>query len=450
MWCRSIDVPDMAALAAHFADGRGLTWLDSATPGHRFGRYSYLCIDPVLRLSGSDSLDALRQALAACSVGRTSDGPPFQGGLVGFFGYEFGARLVETDGPPVPESEADHSFALYDTLIAVDHLQDRAWILSAGLSGADLLPDETTALSRLNTIAQDISSIRPLSPVGIQLDWVATASKAAHIANVKTTKAYIAAGDIYQANIAQTFLANIPDPVSPLAIYLSIRASNPAPFSAFTSHRDHAIACTSPERLVYANADGDVEARPIKGTIKQSPDPGTDEFLRHQLETSEKDRAENIMIVDLLRNDLSRVCQPHSVKVPELCTLETYAGLHQLTSSVKGVLAPELDAFDLVAAVFPGGSVTGAPKARAMEIIRELEARPRGAFCGAFGYFGFDGACDLNIMIRTVEIQEDQARLEVGGGITHLSDPEAEYQETLLKADRIMAGTTQTAPLPCF
>ena len=445
MWCQSIDVPDIVSLAVHYSRDRGLTWLDSASPNHRFGQYSYLCIDPVKTLDGTGDLGTLRSALGRCKSSRIKDGPPFQGGLAGYFDYEFGSRLIDGMDPPAKYYDQDHCFALYDTLIAVDHLTGRCWILSAGMSAVDFTPNKAVAQRRIQSIAREIADISPFTPTTIDLDWTADITKSAHTKNIQQTKDYIAAGDIYQANIAQTFWAELKPHHNPLSLYLNIRASNPAPFSAFSSSGKRAIACTSPERLFCLSADGIAEARPIKGTIKRSHDPHLDQKLRHQLQTSKKDRAENIMIVDLLRNDLSRVCAPHSVGVPELCQLETYAGLHQLTSSVEGKLEPGKDAFDVFAAVFPGGSITGAPKARAMEIIEEIEHHPRGAFCGAFGYFGFDGTADMNIMIRTVQIKENTARLDVGGGITHLSDPDAEYHESLLKADRIMAGTTQMA-----
>ena len=277
------------------------------------------------------------------------------------------------------------------------------------------------------------------------LTWRSEISKASYLKTVHEIKDFIRAGDIYQTNFAQAFTADLPRHTDPFDVYLSIRRSNPAPFSAYGAFGERSIASTSPERLIAVNAQGLAEARPIKGTIARSDSPVEDEQFGGRLLKSEKDRAENIMIVDLLRNDMSRVCKPHSVKVQDLCVLESYAGLHQLTSSVQGQVEDGKDAFDLLSAVFPGGSITGVPKRRAMEIIRQLEQRPRRAFCGSFGYFGFDGAADFNIMIRTIQFQGDRARLDVGSGITSLSNPDEEYSETLLKAQKILDGTREAS-----
>jgi para-aminobenzoate synthetase component 1 len=199
------------------------------------------------------------------------------------------------------------------------------------------------------------------------------------------------------------------------------------------------LCSSSPERFLELHGSL-VETRPIKGTAKRSADAAEDKIIAAHLLASEKDRAENIMIVDLLRNDLSKVCEPHHVAVPVLCGLETYAGIHHLVSVVTGTLREDKDALDLLTAAFPGGSITGAPKVKAMEIIAQIEKQPRGAYCGAIGYIGFDGNMDLNIAIRTVAIAKGLATFQVGGGVTLKSDPQAEYEETLAKADRIFAA----------
>ena len=254
---------------------------------------------------------------------------------------------------------------------------------------------------------------------------------------IARTVEYILAGDIFQANIAQRLSATLPADFDAWAFYRRLRAMNPATFAAFLDYGPLKIASSSPERFAQVY-DGRVETRPIKGTIRRSADPDEDKRLAETLLASEKDRAENVMIVDLLRNDLSRVCKPHTVHVPALNGLESYATVHHLVSVVSGELRDGLDVVDLIGAAFPGGSITGAPKIRAMEIITELEGVERGVYCGSIGYLGFDGASDTNIAIRTVSFVGGEALVFGGGGITALSDPADEYDETIVKASRVL------------
>ncbi|MXX97393.1 MAG: anthranilate synthase component I family protein [Rhodothermaceae bacterium] len=446
MWALRLAAVDLQPLAQKYAQGHGLIWLDSSSRSLRFDRYSYLCIDPVESIPATAKMDDLRSVLHRYTTVRCmEDGPPFQGGLVGFFDYEF-----TENGSPIAiqtrnQGGANCHFRLYDTIVAVDHHADLTWIISSGFKNGSNKPCEDIAKARINAVRQDIRDIpKPVTPT-VDLIWRNEITKQDYLKAVHDILDFIHAGDIYQANFAQTFAADLPRDTDPLHIYLSTRKSNPAPFSAYGVFGKRSIACTSPERLITVNAQGLAEARPIKGTIARSDYPDEDQQLRERLLKSEKDRAENIMIVDLLRNDLSRVCKPHSVRVPELCVLESYAGLHQLTSSVQGQLEDGKDAFDLLSAVFPGGSITGAPKRRSMEIIDQIEQFSRRAFCGSFGYFGFDGAADFNIMIRTIQFQDDRAWLAVGGGITSLSHPNEEYSETLLKAQKILDGTEKAS-----
>jgi len=266
--------------------------------------------------------------------------------------------------------------------------------------------------------------------------WRSNFTAGAYQAAIDKVRAHIFAGDIYQANIAQRFEADLPAGFSSFAFYENLRRTNPAPFGAYLAFGDTVIASSSPERLLRRHGDF-VEARPIKGTAKRSLDPTEDARRGEALKASAKDRAENIMIVDLLRNDLSLVCRPYSVQVPVLCGLESYANVHHLVSVVTGELARGRDEIDLVASAFPGGSITGAPKRRAMEIIEAIEQTPRGYYCGSILYMGFDGTADMNIAIRTVVLKPGKARFHAGGGITYLSDPAAEYVETYDKAQRI-------------
>src|SRR5881392_457891 len=243
---------------------------------------------------------------------------------------------------------------------------------------------------------------------------------------------YIRAGDIFQANLSQRLEAPLGD--TPLALYDRLRQRNPAPFSAYLDFGDLVVASSSPERFLRIEPDGRVETRPIKGTRPRGVGPEHDAALALALAESEKDRTENVMIVDLLRNDLSRVCRPGSVRVPELFALEHYATVHHLVSTVVGDLAPGEDALNLLRAAFPGGSITGAPKVRAMEIIAELEPSERGVYCGAIGYWSVTRALDSSIAIRTMLAVAGHVYFSAGGGIVADSDPDQEYHETLDKA----------------
>ena len=255
---------------------------------------------------------------------------------------------------------------------------------------------------------------------------------------------YIRAGDIYQANIAQRFVADLPRGTDPWQLYQALRAENPAPFAAYLDCGARKTLSSSPE--LFLRTDGRaVVTRPIKGTARRHADEAEDKARRAALLASRKDRAENVMIVDLLRNDLAKVCEAASVEVPLLCGLESYAGLHHLVSAVTGTLRKDADALDLLAAAFPGGSITGAPKLRAMEIIAEIEGRARGIYCGAIGAIGFAGDIALNIAIRTIVIENDAIELRAGGGITILSDAAQEYEETLTKAHRMLGAFSHAA-----
>jgi para-aminobenzoate synthetase component I len=248
---------------------------------------------------------------------------------------------------------------------------------------------------------------------------------------------YIFAGDIFQANLSQRLEAPLVG--TPLELYRRLRSRNPAPFSAYLDFGELVVASASPERFLRVE-DGHVEARPIKGTRPRGVGPEHDAALALALAESDKDRAENVMIVDLLRNDLSRVCEPGSVRVPELFALEHYATVHHLVSTVVGDLVPTQDAADLLRAAFPGGSITGAPKVRAMQVIAELEPTRRGVYCGAIGYWSVTGALDTSIVIRTHLVLGDVVYFQAGGGIVADSEPEQEYRETFDKARGLIAA----------
>ena len=261
---------------------------------------------------------------------------------------------------------------------------------------------------------------------------------------VEAGREYIAAGDTFQVNLSQRFEAELPIP--PYELYRHLRHINPAPFAAYLNFDEVTILSASPERFLKVKGDL-VETRPMKGTRPRGSSPAEDEALARELQNSLKDRAENVMIVDLERNDLGRVCRFGTVKVRELWTLEKYATVFQLTSTVEGKLRQDKGRIDLLKACFPGGSITGAPKVRAMEIIDELEPTRRSIYTGSIGYLSFGGEMDLSIVIRTILIKDGKAYFQVGGGIVYDSDPEAEYQETLDKAKALFQALSLSARL---
>jgi para-aminobenzoate synthetase component 1 len=263
---------------------------------------------------------------------------------------------------------------------------------------------------------------------------------------VTRVRDYIVAGDIFQANLSQRLEAPLEE--DPWHLYRRLREVNPAPFAAYLEFDGVHVASASPERFLQVDPAGHVETRPIKGTRPRGLSPQHDAALSRALWDSEKDRAENLMIVDLLRNDLSRVCRPGTVRVPELFALEGYRTVHHLVSTVVGQLAPGRTAEDLLAAAFPGGSITGAPKVRAMEIIAELEPSRRGIYCGSIGYLSVTGAMDTSIVIRTLVAADGRVTFSVGGGIVADSDPESEYQETLHKARALIAALAGAVTTP--
>lgn len=449
MWTRELAWIEPAEAARRLAGLPRLAWLDSAMPHPTLGRYSYVAADPfgVFTVNGPDAfwdgaredeapLAALQGRLRRCPIGRIVGGPPFQGGAIGVVGYEFGWEL-EGRRAPVARPEPSVDLPFYDTVLAFDHVDRRCRLLASGHPAA-AAERPARAQARLAAFAAHLAAPAP-PPAGVapSLRWRAATTRERFRRDVERVQAFIRAGDIYQANIAQRFTAAWPEDGDRLEAYRTLRAANPAPFAAFLAGAGgRTILSTSPE--LFLRCDGStVETRPIKGTARRAADPVADRAAAAALLASGKDRAENVMIVDLLRNDLSRVCRPASVAVPTLCGLESYAGLHHLVSAVTGVLRPDRDGVDLLGATFPGGSITGAPKLRAMEIIADLEGDGRGVYCGSIGAFGFDGSVALNIAIRTVAVDGASAELRVGGGITILSDPDAEFEETLTKAHRI-------------
>ena len=429
-----------------------LTFLDSAAKHEVPGRYSYLACDPfgsyVItdgrtsyngELLEGDPWEALRALIAAYRQHNRPDLPPFQGGVAGFFSYDLN-RTLERLPPPAKSGQGVPQSILhfYDVVLAHDHRDQRCWIVSTGWPEQDATRRSKRAHHRADEFAALLACPRlTLNRFpATASSWHPSFSRDSYLAAVQNVIDLILAGDIFQANIAQRFSTRLSSSFDPLAFYCRLRVSNPAPFAALLRYGKLTIASSSPER--FLRLDGQqVETRPIKGTIRRSTDPLQDRQRAQSLLASEKDRAENVMIVDLLRNDLSRVCAAHSVEVPVLCGLESYASVHHLVSVVTGTLRGDHDAVTLLRACFPGGSVTGAPKVRSMEIIADVEGVAREVYCGAIGFISFNGQMDTNIAIRTVTIDNDIAVFHAGGGITAMSEPSSEYEEMLAKAQRI-------------
>jgi len=473
--------PDPLDSCARFPDLPFLVLLDSAADPGLLGRYSFLAADPytAVRAKGlltqqlenghwkrvaGDPLARVRELLEPYRAEGVAGVPPFQGGAAGYVGYDWGAALER-----VPRAPYDHLavpdllLGLYDWVIAWDHQAGRAWLISTGMpergaaaarrAAARLafvkervaagpngrgLPERLRRFVAEGDPARSARASAPSYPVPDTPGVRSNFTRAGYLEAVARVIEYIRAGDIFQANLSQRLEAPLVG--TPLALYDRLRRSNPAPFAAFLDFGDLVVASSSPERFLRVQPDGRVETRPIKGTRPRGLGPEHDAALALALTESEKDRAENVMIVDLLRNDLSRVCRPGTVRVPELFALEHYATVHHLVSTVVGDLASGYDAVDLLRAAFPGGSITGAPKVRAMQIIAELEPTARGAYCGAIGYLSTSGALDSSIVIRTYLVRGRDVYFQVGGGIVADSDPEQEYRETLDKARGLIAA----------
>jgi para-aminobenzoate synthetase component 1 len=354
--------------------------------------------------------------------------------VAGFLGYEFGRRLERLPAPRRDDlGVPDAWLGAYEWVVAWDHVQGRAWVIARRESGeAEKSADKRIrdVVRRMNGPARSPrrAPVLPDSPTRFHSGF----TRDEYLQAVERVREYILAGDIFQANLSQRFEAAWRE--EPFEFYRRLTAVNPAPFAAFFRGEGYAVASASPERFLRVDADGRVETRPIKGTRPRGETPDADRRLAEELLASEKDRAENVMIVDLLRNDLSKVCRPGSVEVPALCALQSHPTVHHLESIVTGQLEEGRTATDLLRAAFPGGSITGAPKVRAMEILAELEPVARGVYCGAIGWLGRTGAMDTSIAIRTVTLQDGRACFHAGGGIVADSDPASEYQETLDKA----------------
>jgi para-aminobenzoate synthetase component 1 len=436
--------------AERIRDLPGLALLESARPG-RNARWSFLTADPLAVVDApaedGDVFATARRTLRRLTDGRLvhADAPPFTGGLVGYLSYDLGRRLEALPSIARPDQDLPLlCLALHDWVVAWDRRSGRAWLAGRAVDERlDRLEARLVAVrARLSTPPG-----RPPAPMGRNSPAIASRrfelrsgmAWPRYDAAVAEIRAAIASGQIYQANLTRRLEAAFRG--DPWPLYRRLRTGDPALFAAYldlgpspATGAPRAILSASPEPFLALTSSGVVQTDPIKGTRPRGRDRDDDRRLGRELLASAKDRAENVMIVDVLRNDLGRVCQPGTVRVPRLCRLERTAAVQHLVSTVTGRLGPGIDAFHLLAASFPGGSITGAPKIRAMQIIEGLEPVRRGPYTGAAGWIGADGAMQTSILIRTFVADGDRLTLHVGGGITWRSDPAAEWAETEAKA----------------
>ena len=445
-----ISYQDPSKIAAFFSKQTNTIFLDSAQLREHCGRYSYVAVDPFATLIcknlADDPFQILAAELAKFPLERYPDLPPFQGGAAGFFSYDLVHHLEVLNRAEDDMAFPDLALGLYDLVISFDELLKKSWIFSSGYPEKNAAQRHKRAQERMTWLQGLLLEVPELPSVSqvvcdenaIQQYFSADTYQAA----VKKVIDYILAGDIFEANISQRFSTSFPADLSPFDLYRRLRLINPAPFSAYLHIGETIIASASPERFLKLTERA-VESRPIKGTRPRGKTSEEDKLLAQELMQSEKDHAENVMIVDLLRNDLSRVCDDHSVQVTQLCEIESYAAVHHLVSVITGKLQKKYGAVDLLRATFPGGSITGAPKVRAMEIINEIEPTARGPYCGSIGFIGFNGEMDSSIVIRTFLIKNNIVTFQAGGAVTLDSNPVEEYEETLTKARALRRALTQ-------
>ncbi|WP_329288693.1 aminodeoxychorismate synthase component I [Streptomyces pseudovenezuelae] len=460
---RAVDA-EAAFTALHGTSSRAF-WLDSAHVEPGLSRFSFLgdadgpggevltyrvgdpsvIVEPpggIPYLESGSIFDVLADRLDRRVTG-TEDLPfDLTGGYVGYFGYELKADTGASNLHRAPTPDA--MWLRAHRFLAVDHLEDRTYLV--GLAEPEDAADTRQWLDRTSAVLgtlPDAPAARAL-PAPADTDvtrWLAR-PREQYLADIAASQRQLHAGESYE--ICLTNSLHLPAPDDDLAYYRRLRRLNPAPYAALLRLGELSVFCSSPERFLRIDRDRTVESKPIKGTTRRSPDPAVDEALRASLQDDPKTRAENLMIVDLLRNDLGRICTVGSVGVPAFMATESYTTVHQLVSTVRGTLRPEASAVDCVRACFPGGSMTGAPKLRTMEIIDSLEDQARGIYSGALGFLGYSGTADLNIVIRTAVRWRERLSVGAGGAIVLDSQPLAEYDEMLVKAE----ATLRALPLP--
>ncbi len=445
-----VELPYRRNSAELFEPIAGEPWsvfLDSGFPLIDSGRYDIIAAHPYMTLTtqGADTTIAgnrsrtsmnsgdpfllLREQLAGRADNRS--GIPFCGGAMGYFAYDLGRRLERI--PALAQRDVampEMAVGLYDWAVVVDHHMRRTWMVGQGRC-----PDTERNWAALERMFRSTVQAR-LPHYTVHGDISSNMTREGYAQAFHRIQHYIREGDCYQVCLAQRFEISVNG--DPWDIYLNMRRHNPAPYSGFMRLPVGAVLSSSPERFLQVS-NGQVETKPIKGTIRRSKFAYEDKALAAQLLESDKDRAENLMIVDLLRNDIGKNCRIGSVAVPKLFALESFTNVHHLVSTVTGTLAQGRHALDLLRGCFPGGSITGAPKLRAMEIIEELEPHRRGVYCGALGYVGFDGNMDTNIAIRTVVTLGDRYLYWAGGGIVADSTLESEYEESFAKAQAVLS-----------
>ena len=436
--------PSVEALVDRFGRQRYCFVLDSAQSNDGLGEWSFFGAEPFKTVTGD--LADLRQAMRPYQLELHPE-IPFTGGAVGYLSYDYGRRLENLDSLAKDDRQIpDMHFGLYDGVAALNHetgvlfllghdfsdtadavIERLRAIVGVGLdTPTDILEQAATVVAKRDTMISDLPARRS--------EWKWNLSRADFCTAVQRVRDYIASGDVYQVNLSQR--ARCIYEGDSVALYQALRLGNPAPYGAYLDLGDWQLISTSPEQFLHKSGR-QLETRPIKGTRPRGIDAEADRQNEAALRVSQKDRAELLMIVDLERNDLGRVAEFGSVQVEGLYQLEHYAKVIHQTARVKATLAEHKDVYDALAAIFPGGSITGAPKIRAMQIIEELEPTRRGAYCGSIGYIGFDGDAEFNIAIRSLHLKDGQLDYQVGGGIVWDSDPEDEYQETLDKARAI-------------
>ena len=435
----------------HLTGSLKCAFLDSSL-SNNLGRYSIIGIQPYLKLvKNADGFfvndqpetelsfeDYLRRYLSD-HIDKNETDLPIVSGAIGYFSYDYGRRLQGVPSCQAAYAEIpDAALTFYDAFLIEDTLEQKTFLTANGITeSADTYLTHLRSLLSKNDFLNQHADVPTcnLSASATPVTVTPNFEKEEYKYTVDRMIQYIIEGDIYIANMTQRLSIACAKP--PLDLFFSLRDSNPSPFGAYLDYDDFQIVCASPERFLQMK-NGHVQTRPIKGTRKRGATPEEDLLMRRELEQSEKDKSELLMIVDLERNDLNRVCRPGSVKVTELFTVEEYATVFHLVSNVEGDLLPDKTVVDLLESAFPGGSITGAPKYRAMEIIDELEHGQRGLYTGSIGYLTLDNCCDFNIVTRTALYQDGVYHLGVGGGITAESELEFEYEETLQKAKALL------------
>ena len=448
-----LDFIEPIQLFRKFETYSNLVFLDSAGQLEENNRYSYLAVDPLLNIkvknkklfiNGKESKSSLKKVLqkiiSTCSHEKVKGIPSFQCGLSGYVSYDYCLNIEKI--PQIDKQKdnfPDLNIGLYDLVFAFDLKLKKTFLFSLDLDATKYSKNIKSHIIRRKKLLNffDLPYITNSLQKDNKFKWKQETSKRDYKEKVKKIIRYINNGDIFQTNYTHKFTAEKPDNLSDSSFYLNFRNKTQTPFSAFLNFGDVSVCSFSPERFIKLS-NLKVITSPIKGTIKTSSNKTKDNALKESLMKSEKDLAENLMIVDVLRNDISKVCTKGSVKVKQLAELKSYKNVHHLVSTIEGKLKSQKHILDLLIACLPGGSVTGAPKVRAMEIISELEKSKRGVYCGAIGFISFSGDIDFNIPIRTASIFNNKISVNCGGGIVADSKPESEYVESINKISNII------------